>query len=224
MIPSLVVMLTHNDVTVANAHDVFDQCSDLPIQHWGFKDVGLEKDEMRKLVTAMRKAGKSTFLEVVSLAEEECQRGAELAVECEFDYLMGTVFYDSVFEYLNTKSIKYFPFCGTVSGHPSVLEGTPEEIVADAKRLESIGVAGIDLLAYRHATRPEEVAMKVVENLGIPVILAGSIKNFELIDRMKAIAPWAFTIGSALFEKRFVEGGDFRHQLLSVMDRLQEET
>jgi hypothetical protein len=28
-------MLTHNDVTVDNALDVFDSCKDLPVKFWG---------------------------------------------------------------------------------------------------------------------------------------------------------------------------------------------
>ena len=222
--PNLVVMLTHNDVTVRDAHEIFLQCRDLPITHWGFKDVGLAKNEMRELVGTMRNAGKSTFLEVVSLSEEECMRGAELAVECDFDYLMGTVFYDSVFDFLKSKPINYFPFCGKVSGHPSVLEGSAGEIAADAQRLEARGVAGIDLLAYRHAAEAENVVKNVVEKLHIPVVVAGSINNPGLVDRMKSIAPWGFTIGSALFEKRFVDGGDFRYQLQAVYEHLQKDT
>ena len=78
-------MLTHNDKTVKNAQEVFEACKDLPIEYWGFKDVGLEKPKMVELINAMKAAGKTTFLEVVTYSEEECMAGAKLAVELGFD-------------------------------------------------------------------------------------------------------------------------------------------
>ena len=51
-----------------------------PVTHWGFKDVGLPPDKMKMLVSEMRAAGKITYLEVVSLSEEEGLRGARIAV------------------------------------------------------------------------------------------------------------------------------------------------
>ena len=84
----IIIMLTHNDQTVKNALEVFDSCKDLPVDFWGFKDVGLEHDKMAELIKAMKAAGKTTFLEVVTYSEEECMRGAKLAVECGFDCLL----------------------------------------------------------------------------------------------------------------------------------------
>jgi hypothetical protein len=222
MVLNLIPMLTHNDMTVKNAQEIFNSCKDIPIKHWGFKDVGLPQDEMKKLVKSMQEAGKTTFLEVVSLSEEECMQGAQMAVECRFNYLMGTVFYNSVFQYLQENKINYFPFCGEVVGHPSILEGTPEEIVEDGYKLQMKGVQGIDLLAYRHATSAEEIATKLVQKLEIPVVVAGSIKTFERIDFMKRIQPWGFTIGSALFERKFMSGGSFRDQLLAAYEYLNK--
>ena len=89
----IIIMLTHNDVTVSNADEVFEENKELDIKNWGFKDVGLEPDRMKSLCGKMREAGKTTFLEVVTYTEEECMRGAKLAVECGFDYLLGTLFF-----------------------------------------------------------------------------------------------------------------------------------
>ena len=66
----LIVMLTHNDVTVPNALEVFTSCRDLPVKYWGFKDHGLEPAAMKQLVDVMMANGKTTFLEVVSYTEE----------------------------------------------------------------------------------------------------------------------------------------------------------
>ena len=47
MAPRIIVMLTHHDKTVENAMDVFKGCSDLPVQYWGLKDVGLATPKRR---------------------------------------------------------------------------------------------------------------------------------------------------------------------------------
>ena len=67
MRPEIIIMLTHHDVTVKNAHEVFEQCKDIEeVKYWGFKNVGLPKDEMKALTAAMKAAGKTTFLKLVS--------------------------------------------------------------------------------------------------------------------------------------------------------------
>ena len=87
MKPEIIIMLTNNDITVKNAEEVFESCKDLPAKKWGFKDVGLPKDEMIKLAAKMKEAGKETYIEVVTYTEEGCLEGAKLAYECGFDYL-----------------------------------------------------------------------------------------------------------------------------------------
>ena len=87
MKPELIVMLTHHDKTVKDARKLFVECKDLPVKHWGFKDVGLPHAEMVELVKLMREEGKITYLEVVSLSEQEGLEGAKLAVEAGFEYV-----------------------------------------------------------------------------------------------------------------------------------------
>jgi hypothetical protein len=221
MAPQLITMLTYEDETVKNSFEVFDQCADLPSAFWGFKDVGLPKPNMKRLVQHMREKGKTTFLEVVSLSEKECLDGARLALDCGFDYLMGTVYYDSVFRLMEGKATKFFPFAGKVSGHPSILEGSIPEIVADGRRMQERGVAGFDLLAYRYTADAEALAEAFVRGMRVPVVLAGSIDGFPRLDVMKRIQPWAFTIGSAFFDQKFVPGGSFREQMAVVLDYLR---
>lgn len=212
----IIIMLTHNDKTVQNAYDVFESCKDLPTQFWGFKDVGVPKEEMARILKAMKDADKTTFLEVVSYSEEECMRGAKLAVELGYDYLMGTVYHQSVFEYLATQDIKFLPFCGKVSGSPSILEGTFDEIIDDAKELLAKGVDGIDLLAFRHADGAAlaETYCKAIDK---PVVIAGSINSPARLEFINKINPWAFTMGSALFTENFAPGKSFRENLQEVV-------
>jgi hypothetical protein len=216
----LIVMLTHNDVTVKQAKQEFISCSDLPVTYWGFKNLGLPLAEMQDLVTTMKEAGKTTFLEVVTLEEADCLAGAEMARSCGFDYLLGTVYYPSVAAFVKKHHIKYLPFCGTVTGHPSILSGSVEEIVADGLRLQELGVQGTDILAYRHKDHPEEVMRALCEALTMPVIAAGSIGSFDRIDIVEEINPWAYTIGSALFEHKFSDAPTFRGQLEAVLDHV----
>ena len=221
--PELIVMLTHQDETVPDALELFERIKDYPITHWGFKDVGLAAKEMQTVAAAMKDAGKTTYLEVVSLSEDDGLRGAQLAVDAGFDVLMGTVFYPSIAEYLQDKNVRYYPFPGHVYGHPSILDGTIDEIVSHACELESHGVHGLDLLTYRYNGNAPGLLSQVVQSTRVPVISAGSIASFERISEVWATGAWGFTIGSAFFEKKFVQGGSFEQNVLAVCNWLQEQ-
>ena len=223
MRPEIIVMLTHHDVTVQNAYEVFETCKDLPVKFWGFKNVGLPKDQMKALTAAMKAAGKTTFLEVVTYDEESCMDGAKTAVECGFDCLMGTLYYESVHSYLKEQGLTYMPFVGKVSGSPSILEGTNEEIIQNAKDLMAKGIKGFDILAYRHVVDGEKLAREFCAAIDAQICIAGSINSYGRIDTMFDIGPWTFTMGSALFEKKFVPDGDFRTNLKAVADYMAQK-
>jgi hypothetical protein len=221
--PELIVMLTHQDETVPDALELFDRTKDYPVTHWGFKDVGLPPKEMQAVAAAMKAAGKTTFLEVVSLSEEDGLSGARLAVDSGFDILMGTVFYPSIGDYLKDKPIRYYPFPGRVHGHPSILDGTIDDIVAHACELETYGVHGLDLLTYRYTGNAPRLLSQVVQATRIPVVSAGSISSFERINEVWDSGAWGFTIGSAFFEKMFVPDGSFEQNLLAVCNWLEQQ-
>lgn len=218
---NLIVMLTHNDKTVHNALEVFESCKDLPVNYWGFKDVDLPKPEMRELIKAIKDAGKTSFLEVVSYTKDECMAGAEFAVDFGFDFLMGTLFFPEVWDFLEKKEIKYSPFVGQVSGSPSILEGTVDSMVEESAFLAEQGVHGVDLLAFRHKENPEKLAEDFIRRSKVPVILAGSIDSFARIDFVHNVNPWGFTMGSALFTKNFLPEGSFRQNLEAVINKME---
>ena len=220
MKPELIVMLTHQDMTVKNAKELFEECKDWPVTHWGFKDVGLPHEQMKELVRRMKVEGKVTYLEVVSLSEEDGLVGAKLAVEAGFDILMGTVYFDSIHQYLKDKPIKYYPFPGHVHSHPSILDGTIEEIVNHAISLQSTGVQGLDLLAYRYVGDARKLLLDVVKATNIPIVCAGSIATFQRIAEVWEANSWGFTIGSAFFDMKFVPGGSFKENIEAVTDWL----
>lgn len=217
--PVIVVMLTHNDVTVPNAGEVFAACKDIKdVQHWGFKNVGLEKPKMKQLVADMKAAGKTTYLEVVTYDEESCLDAARTAAECGFDILMGTLYFDSVHAFLKEHGIEYSPFVGKVSGSPSILEGENAEIIAEAKKLMAKGIRAFDILAYRHVVDGQKLAYEFCAAVDAKNCIAGSIASFARIDVMYDIGPWGFTMGGALFDKKFAPDGDFRANLAAVAE------
>ncbi len=221
--PELIVMLTHHDQTVSNALELFTQLMDNPVTHWGFKDVGLSPEEMKKVVSAMKTAGKQAYLEVVSLSEAEGLRGAKLAIELGFDVLMGTVYFPSIRNYLRDKPVRYYPFPGRVYGHPSILDGAVDEIVSHARQLEADGVHGMDLLTYRYTGDAPRLLREVVQATSVPIVSAGSIASYDRIAEVWQAGAWGFTIGSAFFESRFVPEGSFEDNMMAVVDWLQRQ-
>ena len=215
-VPELVVMLTHNDRTVANAPEVFAACRHTRANCWGMKEEGLPLPQMQRLYDDMRACGKTTFLEVVAYTEAECLAGARIAAECGCDYLMGTMFSDSVSDFCCQKGIGYLPFVGTVTGRPSVLEGTLESMLAEARANVERGAYGVDLLGYRYTGDAVALNRDFVAQLDAPVCLAGSVNSFQRLDEVKTANPWAFTIGGAFFEGKF--GGTIAEQIDKVCD------
>lgn len=220
MKPEIIVMLTHNDLTVGNARAVFRECADLPVQYWGFKDAGMNRREMEILAGDLKAAGKTPVLEVVSFDEGELLEAAELAVACGMEYFTGSYFSHAVAQRVRDAGLRYFPFCGDVGGSPIALRGTPESVVEHANHLLEQGADGVDLVAYRYTEgEPVELAHAVADRLGREnVIVAGSINSAERIERMHEIAPFAYTMGGALFEGAFAPGESFRSNLERVMD------
>ena len=86
--PELIVMLTHNDITVPDAAAVFARCQHTRARYWGFKEEGLPFAEMQALFAQMKACGKTTCLEVIAYTEPECLHGAEMAAACGCDILM----------------------------------------------------------------------------------------------------------------------------------------
>lgn len=209
--PQLIVMLTYNDQTVNNAYDIFDQCRNSQAEYWGFKEAPLPLAEMKRIYDYMKACGKTTFLEVVAYTEPECLAGAQMAVACGCDILMGTVFSDAVNDYCRANGLKYMPFVGEITGRPSVLHGTVEGMIAEAREYLAKGAYGIDLLGYRYEGDAAALNKAFTAAIDAPVCLAGSINSCQRLDEVKEAAPWAFTIGSAFFDQQF--GGDFCEQI-----------
>lgn len=219
--PLLIVMLTYDDKTVPDAEQLFEKCRDNSAVYFGFKELGLPHARMKELFAKMKKCGKKTVLEVVAYTEPECIEGAKLAADCGVDMLMGTMYFDSVMDICHENGIKYLPFVGDVVGRPSVLNGSIEGMINEAKALERKGVDGFDLLGYRFTGDAAELNLRFVEAVELPVVIAGSIDSYERIDEVIKTNAWGFTIGSAFFNKIF--GDDFEKQIESVCGYLRSK-
>jgi hypothetical protein len=214
-------MLTYDDVTRKDAIEIYEEIRDIKdLKFVGFKNIGLEMDEYEKLVNMMKEDGKTIFLEVVSDSEEESIKSAKVGLELGVDCLIGTMkpYIDASLKYIKGKPIKFMPYIGDVVDHPCILKGTIEEMQADAKEIEGKGVDGINLLAYRHQTIDvEELIKEVMDAMKTDLIIAGSIKTPEQIKKMDELDVWAFTIGTAIFDKKFVPEGSYADNIKKVL-------
>lgn len=215
----MIVMLTFDDLTVENAYEIFDRCKHTQAQYWGFKEKPLPVEQMRKLNAYMKECGKSTALEVVAYTEDACLEGAQRAVDCGCDILLGTLYFDSVRDLCLKNNLKYMPFVGNVSGRPSVLSGSVEEMIATARRCLASGVYGFDLLGYRYGPDAAALIRRFVAEVDAPVCVAGSVNSFQRLDEIKQAVPWAFTIGSAFFSNSF--NGTFDEQIDKVCEYMR---
>ena len=196
-----IFMLTHHDATVPNALDVYESLRETGLRHVGFKDIGATPATLAELTRRMHADGRTVYLEVVSVSVEDELRSVRAAREVGVDVVMGGTHVDEALPILEGSGLRYFPFPGRVVGHPSVLEGTIEEIVASAAGITARpGVTGLDLLAYRHSGPGEPIIEAVVRASRGPVVVAGSIVSADQIEAVTGLGAWAFTIGSAAFE------------------------
>lgn len=221
----LIFMLTHHDVTIPNALEVFDEIKDTDLKFVGCKDIGLPIDEHKILFKSMRKEGITTFLEVVSHDEKKHFEGAKKAIQIGADYLIGGMpqFTKKTIDFLKEErvDIKFFPYVGEVVGHPCILEGSVEDIVENGIKFEKKGVDGINLLLYRYKGDTNLLLNRITSALHIPLIPAGNIDCFEKIDQMKDKHIWAFTIGGAILERKFAPGKSVKKQVETVLNRLR---
>lgn len=218
-----IFMLTHHDVTIPNALEVFDEVKDSGLKNIGCKDIGLNVEQYQKLFGAFRKHGIRSFLEVVTYSEQEHFRGIDLALKIGADNLIGGMppYTKKTMDYLKAKEerLGFYPYIGTITEHPCILGGAVEQIIKDGKEAEKYGINGINLLLYRY-TDDQKQLLKATKQLKVPLIVAGNVANFDQIKELKENNIWAFTIGGAILEKRFVKDGTNKEQIQAVLKSL----
>jgi hypothetical protein len=217
-----VFMLTHGDATVPGAAEVCRELAPLEIPVVGFKDVGLPPRRLKELVAVLREQDREIALEVVNPDPKAELEAIELGLELGVDLLLGGTQLQAALRLIGTADVRYCPFPGRIVGHPSVLEGTHDEIVAHALELvDHDRVWGLDLLAYRFAGDADALMRDTVAAVEKPVIVAGSVADADRIAKIAAAGAWGFTVGSAAFDGLFVPGAPLIDQLHAVLDAAQ---
>jgi hypothetical protein len=217
-----VFMLTHDDATVGDAIDLVAIARPLGLKHIGFKDVGAEASELRRLTAAIREAGASPWMEVVSTTREDELRSIALGRELGVDWLMGGVHAEEGVRVLAGTATRYLPFAGRPQGHPTRLGGSPDEVEAHCRAFAEKGCAGVDILAYR-ATEADPLDLIAACRRGFAgkgrVVVAGSINSAARIAAIRAAGADAFTIGAAAIDCAYAPGaGPLEAQLRAVLE------
>src|SRR5215212_236198 len=135
-----IFMLTRDDVTLRDAREVYASVAGTGLRHVGCKDVGLPRDELSGLMDDIRAHGHETWIEVVSETEADTLASARAAAEIRPDHLIGGTLIEPVQDILTGTGVKFWPYVGQIVGHPCLLRGSVEEIVADTKRAAELGV------------------------------------------------------------------------------------
>lgn len=208
-----IFMLTRDDRTLPDAREVYASVAGTGLRHVGCKDVGLPQAELRALMDEIRANGHTSHLEVVSETEEATLASARAAVEIGPDFLIGGTLIEPVQEIVAGTGIRFFPYVGRIVDHPCLLRGSIEEIVEDTRRAESLGVDGINLLAYRYDGDVDALVEAVVGATSLPVIAAGSVDSPARIRALADRGVWAFTIGTAALDGKLVDGAPLTGQL-----------
>jgi mannose-6-phosphate isomerase-like protein (cupin superfamily) len=214
-----IFMLTRNDRTVPDASQQLQTALSLGVRHMGFKDIGLSIEQLKVLNAAIKAGGAMSYLEVVSLDRESEMASAKAAAEIGVDVLLGGTHVDDVLPIIKGTGIQYFPFAGRITGHPSVLEGSIEDIVESARTITAKdGVHGLDLLAYRSAQNVPELMKAVCAAVSKPVFMAGSIDTPEQIAVVQHAGAAGFTIGTAALDGKYpASGRDVPSQLTAII-------
>jgi hypothetical protein len=219
-----IFMLTHHDVTIPNALQVLEEIKDSGIRHIGCKDIGLNLDQYKQLFARMKASRMQTYLEVVTYDEKEHFRGVDLALTVGADNLIGGMpsYTKRTVDYLKSKGrgTRFFPYIGNVSGHPCILGGDIPQMIKSGKESQSLGIDGINLLLYRYTGDQKMLLKAAVKELEVPLIVAGNVATFEQIEELKNNDVWAFTIGGAVFERKFVPSAPAKHQIKAILKKL----
>jgi len=201
-----IFMLTRQDQTVVDALEVFAEIRPLGLRHVGFKDVGVDKRTLHALDQAIKAAGATSYMEVVSTSPEAALQSARVAADIGIDRLLGGTSVAEILAVIKDSAIAYYPFPGRPMGHPTKLGGTAKLVEDQCRRFREMGCAGVDLLAYR-ATEADPLDLVKAARRGLGakggLICAGSVDSPARIAELKAAGCDAFTIGSAAFDGSF---------------------
>lgn len=219
-----ILMLTEDDRTIPDARARLEQALEGGVRHIGFKDVGLPLSDLRILADQIRSAGGRSYLEVVSLDAQSELASAQAAIDLDVDCLLGGTRATEVTRLTRHHPVRYYPFPGRITGHPSVLEGPAADIVASARQLAELEhVHGLDLLAYRFQGDVPDLMAQICAAVDKPVIMAGSIDSAERVTHAAKSGAAGFTVGTAALAETFpAETSGFTAQIRAILTIAQQ--
>ncbi|MEQ8354437.1 MAG: hypothetical protein RH942_02775 [Kiloniellaceae bacterium] len=215
-----IFMFTRADQTVEDCLEVFETVARAGVKHMGFKDIGVELDVLVELNRRIKAVGAVSYLEVVSATHEACLASARAAREIGVDCVMGGTEAKEILEILDGSGINFLPFPGRPVGHPTTLGGRPGDVEDDCRRFESLGCAGVDLLAYRATDAdPLDLVKAARRATRGTLVVAGSIDTPDRIRALAEAGANAFTVGSAAFDGSFSpRKGSLASQLGDILE------
>ncbi|MCP3970800.1 MAG: methylglyoxal synthase [Rhodobacteraceae bacterium] len=215
-----ILMLTADDRTIPDARARLAEALDGGVRHIGFKDVGLPLQDLKALADEIRASGGRSYLEVVSLDATSELASARAAIGLDVDCLLGGTRAEEATKLTRDHPLRYYPFPGRITGHPSVLEGPAPEILATARRLADLEhVHGLDLLAYRFDGDVAGLMAQVCAAVDKPVIMAGSIDSADRVAEVARAGAAGFTVGTAAMQRAFpADDTSFAGQIRAILD------
>ena len=214
-----IFMLTRDDNTLTDARAVYASIADSGLHHVGCKDVGLPRDELEALMDDIRANGHTTHLEVVS---ETPEAHARLGPSRRGDRprLPDRRHADRAgpgdpgrhrHQVLPLRRPDRRPPVPAARARSARSPTTPAGP-------SSLGVDGINLLAYRYDGDVDALVDAVVGATSLPVIAAGSVDSTERIHALAERGVWAFTIGTAALDGVIVPGEPLQTQIQTALD------
>ena len=221
--PAFILMLTRHDVTIPEALEMYGALARSPLEYVGFKDVGAGIAQMRELVSRIHGDGRKAVLEVVRPGAIAELAAMHIALELEFDLLIGGNVNRRVAVGLDGSNVAYFPYVGEVTGHPCVLDGSISSISLDAESALALGADGVNLLAFRHrGSDPERLMHEVAASTQGRFLVAGDVDSPARVGTIVSAGAFAFTVGTAVLARRFAGSTTIAAEVAAVLRATQE--
>jgi hypothetical protein len=201
---NFVLMLTEKDMTIPDAVDVYEKLSVDELRIIAFKDVGTDPHMAKDLTEAAHADGRSVLLELADMSDAGQERGYQMALDLGVDRVVGAWQPKVAHAFAGSGTPEYWPFVGSLSGSPLVLDSSPDALAAEAERLSATdGVRGMVLMPYRQSSYDPVLLMKrTASAAAVPFLIAGGVRDAAQITDIAGAGAWGFTMGGAALADR----------------------
>lgn len=218
----LFTMLVKYDQTVPHAIEVFKANRDANTDGWGCKDIGLNLEATRQLISLMKATKKPTYMEIMAETPEACRKSAQFAIDAGVDVVIGGHYDEETASLLARADIEYYPFIGRLEGNPRTLYGEIDDIVSEAIETSQKNISGVTLAVYRYEGNQEQLLHSLVQKLDKPLFVAGSVNSEKRIKQLKSLGVAGITIGTSFFDSDFVSSGSFTDNVNKAKQWIEE--